>query len=219
MKKLNTFLCVIGAILLSSCIIIGNSVNGSGFVITESRAVSGVTAVRLAGIGDLRITIGEVESLVIETDDNLMRNITTEQIGSTLIIDTHQGLNLNPSKNLTYNLVLKELKGLELKGSGNVSAMNIHSNNLGITLNGVGNITLGGESDSLTLELRGTGDIKALNLRTSNAVVKLSGVGNVGVWAKEKLHVNLSGIGDVKYRGHPNLTTSVTGLGSVTPQY
>lgn len=82
------------AVMLCGCIIVVNSVNGSGFVVKESRAVSGVTKVVLSGCEDLRISIGETESLVIETDDNLMRNITTEQNGSTLIIRNLQALEL-----------------------------------------------------------------------------------------------------------------------------
>lgn len=215
-RSLNTLFCLIGALLLSSCIILVNSVNGSGFIIKEERAVSNVTSVVLSGVGDLRIRIGEFESLIIETDDNLMSNITTQQNGSTLIIDTNRGIGLNPSKDIIYTLVVKDLKSIELTGAGNISAVNIDSNIFTAKLFGAGNMNLGGYADSLIIEHGGTGNIKALNLQASKALVRLSGVGNVEVWAEETLDVKLSGIGDVEYRGHPFLTTSVSGLGSVT---
>jgi len=45
---------------------------GSGYIVSEDRNVSGVTAVRLMTSGDLTIEQGNQESPTIEADDNLL---------------------------------------------------------------------------------------------------------------------------------------------------
>ena len=54
-----------------------NTIRGSGNITKESRQVSGFREVSVRGSGHLSITQGEIESLEIECDDNLLPYIQT----------------------------------------------------------------------------------------------------------------------------------------------
>ena len=63
MARIAVLLAVILA--LGGCAIdTPRTVRGNGVVVTEERAVSGVTGVELATLGDLTIVLGEAESLL-----------------------------------------------------------------------------------------------------------------------------------------------------------
>ena len=82
-KNLKVFgLLTIGLLFITACGL--GTIQGSGDVITESRDVSGFDSVSLSGIGRVIITQGDDESLTIETDDNLMKYITSEVRDGTL---------------------------------------------------------------------------------------------------------------------------------------
>ena len=75
LKKSGLFL--IGLILLTACSLSsiqdsGETITGSGNVVTENRPVSGFDGVSHTGIGRVIITQGEEESLTIEADDNIL---------------------------------------------------------------------------------------------------------------------------------------------------
>ena len=53
------------------------SIPGSGVVVTETRAVSGVRGVEIQEQGDLFIEFGPVEQISIEGEDNLLEYIET----------------------------------------------------------------------------------------------------------------------------------------------
>ena len=59
------------AVFAASCKWTIGMVRGSGDIETEERDVSGFDEVYLSGIGNLIVTQGEEESLVIEADDKL----------------------------------------------------------------------------------------------------------------------------------------------------
>ena len=61
-------------LVVSACGVVG----GSGKVETETRQVSGFTAIDLTGTGEVTIEQGETESLTIEADDNVLPALTSK---------------------------------------------------------------------------------------------------------------------------------------------
>jgi hypothetical protein len=61
-------------------------VSGSGVVISQSWEVEGFNRIEMSGIGTLYITQGEVESLKIEAEDNILPKIKSEVQNETLSI-------------------------------------------------------------------------------------------------------------------------------------
>src|SRR5512142_1150936 len=80
------------AVLLAGCTFyipsgLRRMVTGSNVVIQENREVSEFNAVSLNGAGELTITQGEKESLVIEAENNLLPLIKSQVRNGVLVID------------------------------------------------------------------------------------------------------------------------------------
>lgn len=224
---------------LPACTGINISVTrGSGNVITESRPVSNLSAVVLAGIGELSITQDGTESLTIEADDNLMPLLTTKVENGTLTIgfdSNRRAFTLNPTRPIKYNLHVKNLNAIQLVGVGNVSApslktdaLDISSSGAGnlnlaqvdtktvnVSMSGAGNVSLNGQAEIQTASLTGLGSYTAGDLKTNSATITISGAGSATVWAAQTLNVALGGIGSVRYYGSPLVTQQISGIGTI----
>ncbi|MBI4672111.1 MAG: DUF2807 domain-containing protein [Chloroflexi bacterium] len=225
---------------LFGCRFIGgvNVTRGSGNVVTETRAVSGFNSVTLAGFGDLNITQGETESLMIQAEDNILPYITTEVKDDVLTIGLKSGINnvsLSPTNPVKFELAVKTLNSIQLAGAGNITTSALKSETLNLTtsgagslnmqqlqvkqlevvVSGAGSVTLAGSSDTQTASLTGLGSYNAGDLQSQRASVTISGAGSATVWAKESLTAQISGAGSISYYGEPQVSQSVNGLGSV----
>src|SRR5512135_2624987 len=64
----------------------GPAARGSGNVVTQTRAVNGITGVRVAYPASVVITQGDAESLTIQADDNVAAAIQTQVTNGLLLI-------------------------------------------------------------------------------------------------------------------------------------
>ena len=71
---------------------------GSGNIKTESREVKDFTGVEVAGSAKLIVQQGEIESLTITADDNLLQHLTAEVQSSKLILGTKGRVSLRPQR-------------------------------------------------------------------------------------------------------------------------
>jgi hypothetical protein len=227
------------ALAMTACagsLIGGNTVKGSGNVKTDVRQVSGVSAVKLSGIGSLEITQTGVEGLSISAEDNLLPLINTNVQSGTLDIHVQPNTNLQPTKPIVYLLSVKDLNTIDLSGAGSVTTQQFKTNALTVTLSGAGDInltglqlsgltaklsgtgslTVAGTTTSETLTASGVGSFKGDQLTSDTAKVTLSGVGNASVRVNKTLDVTISGVGSLTYYGNPSVTQHVSGLGKVT---
>jgi hypothetical protein len=224
------------ALLLSACGI--NVINGSGNIRTESRPVSGFTAVNFSGFGELTIMQGEAEALTIETDDNLLPYIKTTVSQGTLTIgfdDAAWVPIMRPSDSIRYNLTVKTLTALDMSGAGTVESAQLTTDQLTLTasgageikiadltagdvtveMSGAGTVDLTGQVMSQIVEMSGLGNYEASDLASQTAQVTLSGAGNATVWVSEQLDTEISGAGTINYYGEPQLRSESSGVGSV----
>ena len=217
--------------------VVGQTVNLSGNTKTENRPVSGFTKVQLDGIGDLSITMGNTESLVVEADENLLPYIITEVKGGTLIIRMKEDIRLvNMISDVNYTLTAKSLESFELNGLGNITLAPLNTQALTINLDGSGSITVdelvadgfqadlnglgsltvsGGKVNAQQVVLAGAGTYQAGNLESETASISLTGLGSATVWVTGTLDAELTGAGSLDYYGKPQATVNDTGLGSI----
>lgn len=211
--------------------------------VTEKREVSGFDRVHVRDIGELILTQGEKESLVVEADADLMSKVKTEVRSGVLNLEVGRGwldkLSLGlaelSGKRVKYYLTVREIRELKISGKGDIAAEKIDSDRLKVSISGMGNVNIGslntgklsvsisgrGEFGSAgavvhqKVAISGSGEYKAIDLESQSAVVKISGQGNASVWANEELEATISGFGTVEYRGSPSVSHSISGLGSV----
>ncbi len=212
---------------------------GSGRIVTESREVSGFTALTFESYGDLEITQGQTESLTIESDDDVLPQIRTRVSNGTLYIEAVPGQSwlqrVRPTRGITYRLVVTDLERLNLSGAGNARITGLKTSGLHVTLSGAGNVRVddltageasfglsgagnfeaNGQVERQTVRVSGLGSFKGEALESQQAEVNISGAGSATVWATETLDVTISGLGSVRYYGSPSVDRSISGGGSV----
>lgn len=211
---------------------------------TEERAVSGFDRVTLKDIGEVVITQGERESLLIEAEEDVLPRIQTDVIDGRLVIGVKGdwlnrlsvGFGQLSSGPVRFMLQVRQLTGLEvlgagkmraerldapdlallLSGAGSIEIGGLHGGDLKVNLSGAGKIELEGSAESQEVELSGTGSYQALRLETARGKVHVSGVGGAAVNVSGELDVRISGLGGVQVKGEPRLQTSISGLGRLT---
>lgn len=188
---------------------------GSGVVKTETRAVSGFSAVHLKGVGNVTLRQSGKESLKIEAEDNILPVLTSKVVKGVLELSVEKGHNLQPQKPIRYTVEVKSLEGLALSGAGNIEAEGIQTSKLAVNASGAGNTRIKGQAGELMVSLTGSGNVNGEALQAKQARVTLSGVGNATVRVSDTLDANVSGVGSVQYLGSPKVTKSVSGVGSI----
>jgi hypothetical protein len=233
----------LAALWLAGCgLLLGeaNVIRGSGEIVSEAREVSGFSGVALLGSGEVIITQGESEGLVIEADDNLLQLITSQVRGDTLELGFDRAnwrASIQPSQPIRYLVAVRELGALDLagsgrmevadlsaeglrltlSGSGDIALDQLSASDLNVTLPGSGNLQLAGAVERQTVGLGGSGNYEAGDLESQSAEVTLSGSGNVTLWVREALDVRLSGSGTVNYFGTPTVERDISGSGDINP--
>ena len=212
---------------------------GSGHVVSETRAVSGFHGVELQSSGDVVVTQGDTEGLVIDAEDNLL-----PLIDSTVGADGILRLGMKPHagsvrfhKPVLFKLAVKTLDKMVVAGSGDIHTASLASGQLQIDLpgsggvavdhlkaetvrasiEGSGDVKLAGEARSQQVTIDGSGDYAAKDFKTDRTSLQIDGSGSGQVWADGALTVEINGSGDVGYRGAGKVQKSINGSGSVRP--
>jgi hypothetical protein len=217
---------------------LGGGIEGSGVFVSEKREVSDFTAVDVRYPAEVTIKQGEVDSVTVETDDNLLPQLSTQVVDGTLIIDNkiHSwSQRVHPSDAIKITISVKDLSAVEFPSAGEVTIEGIQSENMDLSVSGAGSLKLievnlgvfevnlsgagsidaQGSADSLNLDISGAGSFSGDEFKSNTASVNISGVGSAGLWVAEDLTANISGVGSVNYYGSPNVHQQISGLGRV----
>jgi hypothetical protein len=235
---------LLAAMLLTGCSVFhltgSRVITPSDVVVSETRNVSGFTAIDMRTIGHVILTQGDTESLAISGSDNLVPLVTTSVSSGVLVIDMKEDINItgvDKENVLTFTIVVKDLTSLTvsgladvelekfatgnldiiMSGAGQVKLNQLSAQGVGINVSGLGNVEIGGEVNEATIEIPGAGNVDASNLKAQSANVNISGLGNATVWATGELTGTISGGGDVSYYGDPQTSVNTTGLGNFKP--
>lgn len=230
-----TFVLAALVLLLSSCEFMGESVYGSGHIVSQNRNITGFTGVRVVGDMDVVLLPGNTFNVKVETDDNLQEYVETEKEGSVLEIKERENYNLH-SRVMKVYVTAPEFAQVEVVGSGNITSQGklVASNKLvteitgsgdvNITIDapeieshttGSGNLNIAGNTRSFYAEVNGSGDVNAFNLMSEITKIEVSGSANAQVFASKQLDVDVSGSGDIEYKGNPAVNQDIAGSGSV----
>jgi hypothetical protein len=193
----------------------GPTIAGSGSVVTQSRDVSGFHSVELSGDGRLEIEVAENNALTITADDNLMEYIDSDVVGSRLILDPHNHVNLDPSAEILYRVSVKNLDEISVSGDAVVDAKGIHAEKFRVRISGDGSVLVAGTTDQQDVRISGDGDYKGQDLVSKSARVDISGDGKALVVVSDNLEGNISGDGSLEYIGNPKVQQNISGDGTI----
>ncbi|HSU37732.1 MAG TPA: head GIN domain-containing protein [Propionibacteriaceae bacterium] len=198
-------------VLLSSCAI----ATQSGNLVSESRSVSGFSAIELNGAGEVSIEQTGSESLTIEADEKFLSLLTSEVTDGTLRLGTKPNAMLINRDPVEYRVTVKDLTGLTITGSGNMTMPKVSTNELRSRISGSGTITVAGTADTQRVDISGSGSFRAAELATRTASVDISGSGDTVIQVSDSLDVRITGSGSVRYRGNPGITEHISGSGDL----
>ncbi len=191
------FLGAAALALLSGCV--PSIVKGSGTIVKESRIVSGFDRVTLKGFGEVYVTQGEVEGLVVEADDNLLANIKTEVQDGTLVIsyDREALKFILPSQPVRFHVNMKEIAGFRIAGSGRFEAGQVEAENLELKIDGSGRMDLEQvKAQAVQTRVGGSGKVSITRLEADSIDTEISGSGKIvlaGQVQKQSLEIGGSG--------------------------
>ncbi len=207
------------AMLACSAVPMASSVvGGSGKLISETRNVSGFTGVRLAGSGDVDVTLGPVESVIVEADDNIVPLIETTVSVGKLIIRVKSLTSIKTTNRIHVTVVAKSLDELTLGGSGSIHASGMTGPSLVVALPGSGDITVTGTTSHAMITLLGSGNIYCDGLKAKSVSAQIMGSGEITTYAEESLDASIFGSGNIHYSGEPaQITKNIKGSGMITP--
>jgi len=192
-----------------------DSLTGSGNVVTEDREVKDFNAVEITGIGKLTIKQGSKESLKLEGEDNILKNIRTEVSNNTLKIEFKSGLNIIPTKDLLFYLTVKDLTSIISSGAAAVNGEGLNLKEISIKLNGAEKIVMSGTVNKQEITINGAGYYDAKDFASKESRVSLNGAGGVTVKVSDTLNATISGAGSIKYIGNPEVIEKINGVGKI----
>jgi len=237
MKHITSTLLVLILASLACSFGTPNQTQGSGTIVKKTYTVQGFDQVQLDTIGEVHIEQGGTESLIIETDDNILPLLEVRvEDGKLILREEGNGHNFKPSSKLIYTVTVKDLTSVatntsgdisvgDIKtagsfsaasnGSGNVTVKSVEADAAYVNTNGSGDIVIAGKINTETVSINGSGDVSAGELHASKGTVTIQGSGKATVWIDNELQITINGSGNVSYYGKPSLTQNSNGSGQI----
>jgi hypothetical protein len=217
-------------IFLSASLLAGCSFKtGSGDIVTETRTTGPFDGISVSGDFDVEIKKGDKEEVIIEADDNLIKNIEAEVVRGILRIHSKDNnlrnvhfkvyikalainsLSASASASIKLKDALKSNNNIELKASsaGEIEG-EINAPEIVATASSGAEITLSGRTRNLSASSSSGSSIKAMSLLTENSVVKSSSGATAKVHASVSLDASASSGANIAYRGGAAVKKSVS---------
>ena len=242
--------CILVLIFMGSYYIkdmsFGTRVCSGGNLITENRSIQNVDTVALQSVGPfmgivkgkLIITQGDQESLLIEGNGKLVRDIETPVREGTLYINyENSDCDVFQHATVVFHLTVRELEKLIIsswipieiqelqvdqleivhKDTGDITINGLIASNLVVKSSGSGDIFVSGQVDRQEITLTSLSNYLASDLESQNTFIRIVDMGGAMVWVHDDLEAVISGEGDIRYYGNPAVTQNITGEGILQP--
>jgi hypothetical protein len=216
---------------LASC----DLTTGSGNIVTETRKTGSFDAISVGGSFEVEVKTGDVISVVVEADDNIMKYIETTVSGNTLKINTEDlhnysdvhmkvyvtaplitSIKASASADVVADSILNGSGRLTFKASSSASIKaEVNAPEIETDANSSATITLTGKTQTHKTEASSSADIKAFGLLSENTTANVSSSANIEVHASVSLNARASSSGSVEYKGAATVTKSESSSGSV----
>jgi hypothetical protein len=185
------------------------------------------------------VKFGNIESLRLEGDEEVLASLVTEVRGNVLVIRPKPSVTSwakkYENKKIVAYVTVKTLNSLTMSGNGTIEVSGtINAAELTTTLSGSGRVNASVDVDKLTTVLSGSGhlDVKGKaeraditmsgasrfagkNLKVDVLNTRMSGAGHVEIHADETIDALISGSAQVNYTGNASVKKRVIGSGGV----
>jgi hypothetical protein len=210
-------------------------ISGEGDIVKQEISLEPIHSIALGFSGDVILTQGSTQKIVLEGQKNVIDNIKRDVNGGTW--ELHYDKSVRQSKAVKIYITLPTLRVIAVSGSGNITGTNKFTNlgNVEIVASGSGEVSLAieaadvecavsgsgdvhldGSARTIEIAVSGSGNVDAQNLKTGSCEIAISGSGDALVYCIESLDAAISGSGDIRYKGNaPKVHASVHGSGDI----
>ncbi|MFC2088566.1 head GIN domain-containing protein [Calditrichota bacterium] len=212
----------------------GNSIKGSGNLISESMDFSSFNYIHIATAGTVNLTQGSTQEVQYTVDDNLQEHIRMSVSNGILMISLEIGISVR-EMHLTVDVQLPQINELHTSSAGNFIGqntfncdevrlfsssagniyLNLNADYLFTHLSSAGNANLSGTVNTHDAIISSAGCLAAFGLNTDTTHAVLSSAGNAEVAVNNYLNATLSSAGSLYYKGNPMINSSVSSLGRI----
>ena len=213
-----------------------NMIHGSGVELVETRELDSFHQIHLSCAADVDVSIGEVQSITVTGDDNIVPLITTELSEGRMTIDCDKryrsklGINLKVTVLKLDSLVLGgsgdiktgaiegDSMNAEISGSGSIKIASFTGSSCQTRVGGSGSVEIGRlKGKDLTAKVSGSGNVK-ISGEATNLEAKISGSGNLNLadLTVQNAVAKVSGSGNIKVRAEESLKAGISGSGNIS---
>ena len=204
-------------------------------MVTTDRAVSGFHGVEVRNQGNLVITFGAEESLVIEAEDNLQEHLAAEVRNGILYFETvPSGTNIRTRKQIVYRLTARSLDRLSTSSAGSITVPAMEVDSLTVAISSAGSVEVESlVAHVLRASLSSAGDLRigsgavidqivsvssagkydAGTMSSERATLHLSSAGKATVLVNEFMEADISSVGNLYYRGAAEVDVNTSSMG------
>jgi hypothetical protein len=208
----------LGAVLLGVLALSGCKDHDDGAEQTETRPLTGFSAIDLKGGAELDIQVGKAESVTLRASRETLSHLRTEVKDQTLVVRRDSNdWSFGRSRSVNLTITVPKLTAVSLEGGNHVTVKGLDGGNAEFDLRGATSIEATGKLQGLKVHMQGAGEADFGKVVAQTADVKVEGVGKVTVHAQQKLAATMNGLGAIHYIGHPSdVTTNLNGFGSIS---
>ena len=201
----------------------GPVVRGSGVTKEEKREVSEFHGLEVSGSIEAEVTIGDVPSVTLRFDDNLLPLVVTEVNDGKLVVRYKPGSSIVTTSPQKLIVVARGLDSLAAKGASRLTAEVGESKSLKLEVagaaiakvaglsveevdaqvSGASRLTLSGTAKSATIHAEGASNFQGDAATFEFAKVQFSGASRGEVKATRSIDADLSGASSLKIMGEP----------------
>lgn len=184
--------------------------------VTESRKVTAVRSVEVAGAVALDVEVGGEPKLTVTGDSKRLKFVETKQDGDRLIVRTKDAYGSEIP--MVVHLTTPSLAALRGDGSGDVHVSGFSGGDFSLDMTGKGDVDLQGKVAVLTVHLIGSGDLDATKLQVAQVSIDSMGAGHAtfGTLAADRFEATVKGSGNVSAEGQTKVFKgSVLGSGGL----
>ena len=194
----------------------------------ETRIIQSFDKIRFKDFGNLILTQGDQESLIIEADAELLNELISEVRDDTLVLGIEDdwfsrigkvfsSILSSKGHKVNYYLTFVNLHKVNISGQCHLTCPSLETDKMKFNISGMGNLELDHLAcDELEVSISGRGEFKAAGTADSQNI-RISGSSDYEAagLASKSVRVAISGQGNADVWVEDELDISISGLGQV----
>lgn len=207
------------ALYFVACVFVPSE-HGSGVSASEERPVGSFDVIENQSTVEVSVEVGPDSDprVTVTCDDNLLEEIRTRAVGSSLVVDHPFGTSISPTVPCSVLVRTPGIQAIDDSGTGGTRAEGDLAGLSAVSSSGTGPVTLAGHLPDLDdVDVSGAGDVQVSGIASvAPFVVDASGVGRVvlsGTGTEVGLSVSGAGAVDARDLVVRDATVDVSGTG------